>query len=167
MTVFETIANRYSVRGYQSTPVEDEKLEKVLEAARLAPTAGNRQGYRVVVVPTQTYREALNKLYSRPWFTEAPYVIGIYAVPGEYAVTPGGRSFGAVDAAIVFTQILLEAAELGLGTCWVGAFDDQAALELPQIEKSWEAVAFTPLGYFEEKDVKKIRKPLNDLVVRL
>lgn len=167
MSVLETIANRYSVRSYKPDAVEDEKLGKILEAARLAPTAANRQGFRVVVIPTDRYKEQLKRIYSPEWFTQPPYVLGIYAVPGEYAITKSGRSFGPVDASIAFTQILLAATELGLGTCWIGAFNDQAAKELPQVAPAWEPVGFTPLGYFEGREVKKIRKPLADLVIRL
>ena len=108
MEMLETIKARHSVRAYKSTEVEIEKLNQILDAARLAPTANNCQGYRVVVIPTAQYRGELRKIYDSEWFTQPPYVLGIYAVPGEYGELAGDpRNIGEIDASIVFSFILL------------------------------------------------------------
>ena len=83
MDVFEAIRSRYSVRGYKPDPVSDEALQQVLEAARQAPTAANRQPFRIVVIHTKGREDELSRVYGRPWFLQAPLVLAVIAVPGE------------------------------------------------------------------------------------
>ena len=80
MEYSELIAARYSVRAYRPDPVEDEKLQTVLEAARLAPTAANRQPFQLVVMRTAGREEEIGMIYRRPWFVQAPLVIGVCAI---------------------------------------------------------------------------------------
>jgi nitroreductase len=167
MDFFDVIRQRYSVRAYLPDAVEDEKLQKVLEAARLAPTACNRQPFRLVVMPTQTHRDALKKLYHRDFLTQAPLVIGIYADTGAAWVRGDGKCYADVDAAIVMDHIVLAATALGLGTCWIGAFDAQAARDAVNFGDEYEPVAFTPLGYPAKPAPDRVRKDMDDIVVYL
>lgn len=162
----QLIRARYSVRAYRSDPVEEEKLAQVLEAARLAPTADNRQAFRLHVIPTRGREAELGKVYHRPWFAQAPLVIGIVGLPARNWVRRDGRNYMDVDCAIVMDHLILAAADLGLGTCWVAAFDPaaaRAALALPPDE---EPIAFTPLGYPADAPREKTRRPLAELVIR-
>jgi nitroreductase len=163
----ELIRARYSCRAYRDTPVEEEKLAAVLEAARLAPTADNRQAFRLYVVPTAGREEPLRALYAREWLRQAPLVIGIAGEPGRNWVRRDGRNYVDVDCAIVMDHLILRAADLGLGTCWIAAFDPAAARRLLALPPDWEPIAFTPLGYPADGGRPKTRRPIEELVVRL
>jgi len=166
MQFTELATKRYSVRSYKAEPVEDDKLQSVLQAARLAPTAANRQAFRLIVIPTRSRESELLRIYNRPWFVQAPVVICICAIPNEAWVRSDGKNYSDVDAAIVMDHLVLAAADLGLGTCWVGAFDPVAAREVLGIPEQAEPIAFTPLGYPADQSPAKRRKNLDDLVKR-
>jgi nitroreductase len=163
---FETIAARHSVRGYRSEPVPEELLETVLEAARRAPTAANRQPFRLVVIRTEGREEELARVYGRPWFTQAPLVIAVVAVPGEAWRRMDDKPYDEVDATIAMDHLILAAASLGLGTCWIAAFDPAAAREVLGLPDDVEPVAFTPLGWPDKAPASTDRRPLDELVKR-
>jgi nitroreductase len=165
MEYSELIAARYSVRAYRPDPVEDEKLEAVLEAARLAPTAANRQPFQLIVMHTAGREKEIGKIYRRPWFVQAPLVIGVCAISSLAWVRESDR-FNArlIDAAIVADHLILAAANLGLGTCWVAAFNVEAARDVMKLPDEAEPVIFTPLGYPADQPGPKTRKPLNESV---
>lgn len=167
MDYFELIKNRRSVRGYKADEVEPEKLDKLLEAARLAPTAANRQAFRLVVLKTKGREEKLKKVYPKDWFTQAPLVLCVCAVRGSgWVRSKDSKDFFDIDAAIVMDHIILAATALGLGTCWIGAFDADEAKKLIGLEDFIEPVLLTPLGYGLEAAVReKVRKPLGELVI--
>jgi nitroreductase len=169
MDFSEVIKKRYSVRGYKPDPVEPEKLELILEAARLAPTAVNYQPFKVFVIRTGGQKEKLKAVYPKEWFAEAPLILGVCINPAECWTRRDGKRFADVDAAIVMDHMILAATALGLGTCWIGAFDRQAARELLHVtDKDWEPVVFTPLGYSRETPANRTgRKPLEELVIYL
>ena len=164
MEFLELARKRYSVRAYASTPVEDEKLQKVLEAAILAPTAANRQPFRLIVMKTEGREADLKRVYSRDWFVQAPLVICVCAVKGESWVRKDGKNYADVDATIAFDHLILAAHDLGLGTCWIAAFDPAAAREILKLPGDLEPVAFTPLGYAADQWKPKKRRPVSDLV---
>jgi nitroreductase len=165
MEYSELIAKRYSVRAYRPDPVEDGKLQAILEAARLAPTAANRQPIQLVVMNTAGREEEIRKIYRRPWFVQAPLVIAVCAISSQAWVRESDR-FNArlIDAAIVADHLILAATNLGLGTCWIAAFNVEAARDVLQLPAEAEPVIFTPLGYPADQPGPKIRKPLADLV---
>jgi nitroreductase len=165
MEYSELIAARYSVRAYRPDLVDDEKLQAVLEAARLAPTAANRQPIQLVVMRTAGREEEIGKIYRRPWFVQAPVVIAVCAISSQAWVRESDR-FNArlIDAAIVADHLILAATNLGLGTCWIAAFNMEAARSVLQLPDEVEPVIFTPLGYPADEPGPKIRKPLTDLV---
>lgn len=164
MEFAELIRSRYSVRAYRPDPVPDALLTRVLEAGRLAPTAANRQPFRLVVIHTAGRQEELRRLYHREWFGQAPLVIGVCTVPSEAWVRRDGVNYAFVDAAIAMDHIVLAAADAGLGTCWVAAFDPAAARQILGLPDGVEPVAFTPLGFAADAPRPKERKPLGDLV---
>jgi nitroreductase len=161
----ELIAARYSVRAYRPDPVEEEKLQCILEAARLAPTAANRQPIQLILLHTAGREAEIERIYHRPWFVEAPLVIAICAISSQAWVRESDR-FNArlIDAAIVADHLILAAANLGLGTCWIAAFNVEAARNVLRLPAEVEPVIFTPLGYPADSPGPKIRKPLTDLV---
>jgi len=164
MEFSEVIRSRTSVRAYRNDAVEDRKLEAVLEAARLAPTADNRQPFRLIIVRRFGREAELRRIYDRDWFVQAPLVIGICGVVGENWVRKDGRNYLDVDAAIVMDHLILAAADAGLGTCWIAAFDAAAAREVLSLPAGVEAIAFTPLGYAADQPRPKKRKSLAELV---
>ncbi len=161
----ELIAARYSVRAYRPDPVEDEKLQCILEAARLAPTAANRQPIQLMVLHTAGREAEIGRIYHRPWFVQAPLVIAVCAISSHAWVRESDR-FNArlIDAAIVADHLILAATNLGLGTCWVAAFNVEAARNVLGLPAEAEPVIFTPLGYPADSPGAKIRKPLAELV---
>ena len=162
----DLVAARYSVRAYRPEPVPEALLLEVLEAARLAPSACNRQPFRVVVIRTEGREDALLRVYPKPWFVEAPLVLAVCAVPGEAWVRSrhDGWSAAETDATIATDHMLLAAADRGLGTCWVAAFDPAAACEVLGLPDGVVPVAFTPLGWPRDAAGPKERKPLAELV---
>jgi nitroreductase len=164
MEFSKLIRSRYSVRAYKPDPVPGDLLAQVLEAARLAPTAANRQPFRLIVIHTAGRQDELRRLYHREWFSKAPLVIGVCALPGEAWVRRDGVNYAFVDASIVMDHLVLAATDAGLGTCWVAAFDPAAARQLLGLPEGVEPVAFTPLGYPADAPRAKERKPLAELV---
>jgi len=164
MEYFELVRNRYSVRAYKPDPVEEEKLQQVLEAARLAPTAANRQPFKIIVVHTAGREAELSNIYQREWFVQAPLLICAVGVPRNAWVRGDNRRYLDVDVAIVMDHLILAAANQGLGTCWVAAFDAKAARQILQLPDEVEPLIFTPLGYPADQPEEKERKPLTDLV---
>jgi nitroreductase len=164
MEFFELIKKRYSVRAYQSKPIEDEKLQKVLEAARIAPTAANRQPFRFIVIHTQGRESELRLIYNREWFFKAPIVICACAVPAEAWTRIDGKNYSDVDTTIAMDHLILAATDHGLGTCWIAAFNPSAAREVLGLSENVEPIAFTPLGYPADEPKPKKRKALSDLI---
>lgn len=166
MDFSDLVTHRFSSRSYQQKPIEEKKLTQVLEAARMAPTAANRQPFQLIVIHTKDRKDELLRIYNRDWFVEGPYVICACGLPDQGWVRHSydGKNYTTVDVAIVVDHLTLQAAELGLGTCWVAAFDPQAAREILGLPENVEPIAFTPLGYPKDKPKEKQRKPLSELV---
>jgi nitroreductase len=165
MNMFEIIEKRRSVRCYKKTPVENEKVMRVLEAARFGPSAANRQPCHFVVVTDPEVRKSLSKAYRADWFWEAPAIIVCCANPKESWRRWDGEEYWKVDAAIAMQNLILTATELGLGTCWIGAFNEKEVKKALNIPRYIRVVAMTPLGYSEEtKTAATERKPLTEIV---
>jgi nitroreductase len=165
MEYFDLIQRRYSVRSYQSTPVEETKLAQVLEAARLAPTAANRQPFQLIVARVKGRESELQRVYGRRWFIQAPVVICACGLPDQgWVRATDGVNYMMVDVAIALDHLILAATSLGLGTCWIGAFDPVAARQVFSLPAGVEPIALTPLGYPAGQPRVKERKPLADLV---
>jgi nitroreductase len=161
-------ASRFSVRAYRPDPVPDALLGELLETVRLAPSACNRQPFRVVVLPTPGRESDLLRIYAKPWFVEAPLVLAVCGVPAEAWTRRRHDDWNAAetDATIAMDHLLLAAADRGLGTCWVSSFDPAAAREVLALPDGIVPVAFTPLGWPAEAPGPKERRPLTELVIR-
>ncbi|HEX74291.1 MAG TPA: nitroreductase [Dehalococcoidia bacterium] len=164
MNFIEIAKKRYSVRVYKPQPIEDEKLQQVLEAARLAPTAANRQPFKFIVIHTKGRGEELMRIYSAPWFVQAPIVICACGIPSQSWTRRDGKNYYEVDVTIAMDHLILAAADLGLGTCWVGAFNSDAARQVLGLPDEVEPIVLTPLGYPDAQAGYKSRKSLDDLV---
>lgn len=160
----QIIRQRYSVRAYRPDPVEPQKLERVLEAGRLAPSAANRQPLRLIVVRMAERREEMARVYDREWFLQAPSLLVVCGVPEEAWVRGDGVNYVHIDAAIAMDHMILAATEEGLGTCWIGAFDVRAAREVFNLPAAVEPIVMTPLGYADDRPKPKLRKPMEALV---
>ena len=165
MSILEVLKKRRSIRKYQTKPIEKDKVLKVLEAARLGPSADNRQPCQFIVVTDEAVRERLKASYSAEWFVHAPVIIVGCVNPKEAWRRRDREEYWKVDAAIAMQNLILAATEEGLGTCWIANFDEKAAKKALNIPKEIRVVAMTPLGYpEEEKGVVSDRKPLDELV---
>ena len=164
MDFSDIINKRYSARAYRSDAVEPEKLNAVLEAARLAPTAANRQPFKLIVIHTQGRKEELSRIYLAAWFTQAPLLICICVTPDKAWLRRDRKNYADVDSAIVMDHLILAATDRGLGTCWVAAFDPVAAREILKLPSGVEPIDFTPLGYAADYAGTKLRRPLTELV---
>jgi nitroreductase len=165
MEFFDLIEQRYSVRAYKPDPVEPAKLQQVLEAARIAPSASNKQPYQFIIIHTKDRETELKRIYNKDWFVQPPLVICICAVkPAAWTRKFDGRDYSYVDAAIALDHLILSAHNLGLGTCWVAAFDPVPAREVLQLPDDVDPVAFTPLGYPADQFRPHQRKPVSDFV---
>ena len=152
----EVIKTRRSIRRYKPDPVPDEVLNQVLEAARLAPSAGHRQPWHFIVVKDP---ETKRKLGIASWASEAPVVI---VGCGDTNVS---SIWYMVDFAIAFEHIVLTAANFGLGTCWMGKMGiDEIIKQVLKIPEHVKVVAVTPLGYPAETPSPKTRKTLSEIV---
>jgi len=164
MDALTAIKKRRSIRAYKKDPVDEDKLNKVLEAARLAPSAANKQPWRFIIVTDPLTKEKLRAAYNEEWFIQAPVIIVGCAVPEESWRRSDGEQYWKVDLAIAMQNLVLASTELGLGTCWIGAFNEKAARKTLGIPKNIRVVAMTPLGYpAEEKGPVTERKPINDI----
>jgi len=164
MEFSDLITERYSVRGYSGEPVSDDDLNYILEAARMAPTAANRQPFQLIVIHTEGREEELRRIYDKDWFVEAPLIIVACGLPSKAWVRHDKANFAKVDVAIVMDHLILAAADCGLGTCWIGAFDPEAAREILELPDEVEPIVMTPVGHPTTSPTKKKRKPLAELV---
>ena len=147
MDVMEAIKKRYSVRSYQDRAVETEKLESILETARLAPSANNKQEWRFIVVRDKDIRQRLMQAAKDQAFVgQAPVVIAACAKTDNHIMTCGQMCYP-IDMAIAIEHMALKATEEGLGTCWIGAFYEDKVKEILGIPKDIRVVALLTLGY--------------------
>jgi nitroreductase len=164
MEFSELIRKRYSVRAYKPDPVEEDKLQPILEIVRLAPTAANRQPFQFIIIHTADREAELRRIYNRDWFVQAPLVICACGIPAQNWVRSDGKNYNDVDVAIAMDHLILAATDAGLGTCWVAEFNPAAAREVLGLPAGVEPIAFTPLGYPANHPQPKVRKALSDLV---
>ena len=164
MNFNELVLKRSSIRGYTSDPVSDEDLAYVLEAFRMAPTASNLQPFGLIVIHTKGRKEELSRIYKPAWFTQPPLILCGCKIPRDAWVRSDGINSSDIDIAIAFDHMILAATERGLGTCWVAAFDPEAAREVLRLPKGVEPILFTPLGHPDAAPRVKRRKELSELV---
>lgn len=150
MDMLTIISTRRSIRSYQPQPIAEDQLDRILEAGRLAPSAANQQPWHFLVITDPTVRRQMRDAYNRAWFTDAPIILVVCADPHDAWIRTDGEEFWKVDAAIALQTMVLQATAEGLGTCWIGAFDERAVKRILQIPDPIRVVAMTPIGYPRE-----------------
>jgi nitroreductase len=164
MDVMTAIQGRRSIRNYSSRDIEDNKLKKVLEAAKLSPSANNNQGWKFIVVKDKNTREKLTTAAGGQKFVgQAPVVIVACGTDPERIMKCGQYRY-TVDLSIAVSYMMLEAYEQGLGTCWIGHFDENEVKKILGIPDKVRVVAITPLGYPAETPAPRPRKQLSEIV---
>jgi nitroreductase len=152
MEFYDVVNTRRSVRSYKPDEISEDVLGRVLDAARVAPSGSNRQPWKYVLVKSPELRKKIATLCGdQPWIAEAPIVV--VACGSDIKYDRGGymgeMSF-LIDSAIGLTHLILAARAEGLGTCWIGLFDNEAIKELLDVPLGWNVAAVTPLGYPKE-----------------
>ena len=170
MNFLEIAQKRRSLRSYDPTPVEPEKLNYVLECARLAPSWKNGQCWRFIVVEEQSLREELADTFTeanpgRKVLVQAPLAIVLCAVPSESEVWQD-KDFMMLDAGLAMEHLILAATEQGLGTCWEGWFSEERARKVLNVPEEVRVVAITPLGYANQERNPRPRKSMEEIVFK-
>ena len=164
MDIIDVIKERRSVRSYADKPVEREKLERLLEAARLAPSASNRQEWRFVVVTDEQRRKALVAAAANQEFVgRAPVVIAACAETDAHVMRCGQQCYP-IDVAIAIDHITLQAVAEGMGTCWIGAFHEDPVKEILNIPKDIRVVELLTVGYPADSARPRSRLPFERIV---
>jgi len=163
MDLYQAIQARYSVRAYQDRPVEIDKLQRVLDAARLAPSARNMQDMKIVVARDPAVRRGLVAASGQEWMRQAPLILAVVSTHPERVMFCKVAS-GPVDCAIAIDHMTLAAVAEGLGSCWIGHFDQDRTREALGVPESAKIVELMALGYPADAPGRKKRKPLDELV---
>ncbi len=159
MSLFDVILSRRSIRRYENKEIPKDVLDKIVEAGRQAPSAGNRQPYHFVIVTDSEIKQELSKGLFNRFLTKAPVII--VGCANLKALLTG--KWATVDTAIALETMVLAAWSLGIGSCWMGDFKEQKAKELLKIPKDWKVVALVTFGYPAETPKPKKKKSKDDL----
>lgn len=152
MDFLELTKKRFSARSYQSDKVEQEKIDYIMECARLAPSAVNYQPWHFLVVISEESKQKLQQCYNREWFAQAPvYIVVCADQSAAWVRKPDHKNHADIDAAIATEHICLAATEMGLGSCWVCNFDLDLLRTSFSMPSSMYPVAIISLGYVEEQ----------------
>ncbi|MDO5836157.1 MAG: nitroreductase family protein [Methanobacterium sp.] len=168
MEVFEAISQRRSIRRFKEEDVDESLIEKIVQSGVWAPSAGNLQSWELILVKNPQTREKLSEAaYLRDFIAKAPLVmvpcVNLIVSGGVYG-TRGVKLYSLQDVSCAIENMLLMAHALGLGTCWVGAFDEQLVIDLLEIPDNIRPVALIPLGYPDEKPYPPPRRDLDDFI---
>ena len=149
MEFVDVVKTRKSVRSYADKAVEEEKLTKILESARMAPSWANKQCVNYIVVKDKAKITELSG-FLNSWLKQAPVVLAACADP-QHSGNMNGMAYYLVDIGISMQQLVLAATDLGLGTCWIGAFDEAKVKKALEVPENIKVVALTPIGYPADK----------------
>jgi nitroreductase len=162
------IFERRSCRAFRADPIPKEDLDRLLEAMRLAPSAGNCQPWRFLVVQSKEEREALAvAAFGQDFIAEAPIVIVVCVDPARSSARYGSRGrelYVLQDTAAATENLLIAATALGYGSCWIGAFDEAEAARALNLPKKLRPVAMSPIGKAARKLGKTTRLPMSEIV---
>lgn len=151
-TFIELAKNRYSCRAYLNKPVEEEKLNLILEAGRIAPSAVNYQPWQFIIIRSEKYLEGIRQCYHREWFKTAPVAI---VICGNHDLSwkrkSDNKDHTDVDTAIAIDHMTLMASDLDLATCWICNFDVEKTRQLLELPDNLEPIAILPIGYPADK----------------
>jgi nitroreductase len=162
MDVYKAIETRRSVRKYKSGSMPDNELKRVLEAARLAPSAGNKQPWGFVVVRNQESKKKLAEVArNQLWIGEAGVVVVAFADPVQ---SPGGYSrWNERDVMTAVEHMVLAAWELGYGSCWVGAFEEEKVKTIVELPEDKKVICLLPIGTPAEFPSPKQRREFKEV----
>ena len=164
MQIHEAIKNRRSVRAYKSDPIPEQSLRKVLEAARLAPSAHNDQDWKFIIIKDIKKRKQLAQAArSQSFIAEAPVVIAAVALNPERVMSCEVPAY-AINLTIAVDHMTLQACEQGLGTCWIGAFSQEEVKKILSIPDKYKVVALLPIGFPDDSPRPKTRKSLEEII---
>ncbi len=163
MTVLDMIRKRYSCRAYQEKSIEPEKLDIILEAARLAPSARNTQDWRFVVVTYKETKRQVAQMTNRPEVFEKAGAIIVGCSNSDY-IMRCGQAIGPIDVAIALEHICLQATELGLGSCWIGSFDPKNVRRILGIPDDIAIVELMAIGYPADSKPEPKRESIEKIV---
>lgn len=162
MEFADVIRKRRSIRKYKPDPVPKEDIEYILNAARLAPSWANTQCWKFIVVTEPETIAALAKA-GNAWLADVPVIIVACADP-EKPGTKGDQPYYMLDIGIAMEHLILAAADRGLGTCWIGAFNEQKVKAVLGVPDEMRVVASTPLGYPDQVPAPQKRKSFDEIV---
>ncbi len=163
MSLMDIIQKRYSCRSYQEKEIEKDKLDKIFEAARLAPSAKNLQDWRFIVVTDKAVKTNVAACTNRPQVFEKAGAI-IVACSNMNYVMKCGQAVSPIDISISLEHISLQAAELGLGTCWIGSFETEKVRELLAIPNNVSIIELMALGYPAEPGKQNTRLSIKEIL---
>jgi len=163
MDVAQAIRSRYSCRNYSNRPLEREKLNAVLEAARLAPSAKNLQDWRFVVVTDEQTKKRLAAAANNQTFLEGAGALIVACTVSDH-VMRCGQAVGPIDVAIAMEHICLQATELGLATCWIGSFYPGKVRQIVGIPENVMIVELLALGYPADAPRQSRREAMEQIV---
>ena len=170
MNFLALVNKRCSIRKYAATPVEREKIDYMLEAARLAPSAVNYQPWYFLLIEGEEGKRKIRECYARDWFKQAPAYLIVCSDHVQSWKRSDGKDHADIDAAIAIEHICLAAAEQGIGTCWVCNFDVPLCRRLFDVPDNLEPVALIPFGYAAEptlfETTPKKRKSMEEVLKR-
>lgn len=165
----ELAKKRYSVRSYLDKPVEDEKLNYVLECGRIAPSAANLQPWLIYVIRDREMRMKIDKTYGREWIRHAPVLLVFCGDHSKAWKRADEKDHTDIDVSIIIDHITLAAAEQDLGTCWICNFDSAKCREILDLPDHIEPIAYLPLGYPanipDDRSRHLNRKPLDEIII--
>ena len=166
MKVLDVIQKRRSVRKYKEDPIPEKALMRVLEAARLAPSGKNFQPWKFIIVKDKALKEKLAQASAGQFFmAEAPIIIVGCGFPDNcYARMGRYMKSWSVDVTIALEHLILQAQEEGLGTCWIGSFEEEEVKAILNIPENVKVLALTPLGYPDEIPRFRGRKSLDEII---
>ena len=162
MDFTEVINHRRSIRKYLNKPVPSESVKKILFAAQKAPSWAHKQGARVIVVEDAEKMEQLRDAIGQKWVESVPMFIVVIIDPEQSGIAPNKMEYYPVDATIVMEHIILAATNEGLGTCWIGWFNEEDVKKCLSIPPRFRVIGLTPLGYPEKYPEPKERHELSD-----
>jgi len=163
MTVIEAIRKRYSCRAYQDRPIEQDKLDEVFKAARLAPSARNAQDWRFVVITDEQTKIKLAEAANNQRFLEKAGAI-IVACSNDGHVMRCGQAIAPIDVAIALEHICLQATDLGLATCWIGSFFPEKVRPILGIPEDTAIIELMALGYPADEGTQPDRKSIEKIL---
>lgn len=166
MSILETIKQRRSVRRYKPDPVPEDVLRRVLDAARFSPSGKNLQPWKFIIVNDESLKKRLAVAsVGQSFIAEAPLVVVACAFPDDcYSRMGNYMKSWPIDVAIAVEHLMLQAQEEGLGTCWIGAFEETEVKSLLNVPQDVKVLALTPLGYPDENPGSRGRKSLEEIV---